>query len=146
MVDLAHKLGLTPDTGLEGSLRGSVHEIEASLAGFKDSRLNELMLTMRRHEKDFMLRRDVQYRDQFKQAVTTFAEAVAASAVPAADKADIGKLLSAYQNDFLAYVDATQSLLGKQGETSDAYSKIEPISMRSRNRSPNSPRTQVPRP
>src|SRR5450756_417805 len=51
MIDLAHTLGLTPDTGLEGKLRGTVHEIEASLAGFKDSRLNELMLMMRRHEK-----------------------------------------------------------------------------------------------
>jgi methyl-accepting chemotaxis protein len=49
MVDLQHRLGLTSDTGLEGTLRASVHEIEASLAGFKDSRLNELMLAMRRH-------------------------------------------------------------------------------------------------
>jgi methyl-accepting chemotaxis protein len=126
MVDLAHKLGLTPDTGLEGSLRNSVHAIEDSLARFKDSRLNELMLMMRRHEKDFMLRHDLQYRDQFKQAVTAFGDALASSAVPDSDKADIGKKLSAYQTEFLAYVDATEALLSKQVETSDAYAKIEP--------------------
>jgi methyl-accepting chemotaxis protein len=126
MVDLAHTLGLTPDTGLEGKLRGTVHEIEGSLAGLKNSRLNELMLMMRRHEKDFMLRRDPQYRDQFSKAVTIFADALAASAIAAADKTEIGKKLSAYQSDFLAYVDATQSLLAKQRETSDAYAKIEP--------------------
>ncbi len=126
MVDLAHKLGLTPDAGLEGTLRNSVHAIEDSLAQFKDSRLNELMLMMRRHEKDFMLRHDLQYRDQFKQAVTAFGAALASSAVPDSDKADIGKKLSAYQTEFLAYVDATEALLSKQVETSDAYAKIEP--------------------
>jgi methyl-accepting chemotaxis protein len=35
-------------------------------------------------------------------------------------------MLSAYQKVFLAYVDATQLLLSKQSETSDAYAKIEP--------------------
>jgi methyl-accepting chemotaxis protein len=126
VVDLQRKLGLTSDTGLEGTLRASVHGIEDSLAKFKDSRLNELMLMMRRHEKDFMLRRDLQYRDQFNKAVTTFADALAASAVAASEKDDIGKKLSAYQSDFLVYVDATQSLVTKQGETSAAYAKIEP--------------------
>jgi methyl-accepting chemotaxis protein len=126
MVDLAHKLGLTPDTGLEGGLRSSVHEIEASLARFKDSKLNELMLMMRRHEKDFMLRHDLQYRDQFSKAVTTFADALTASAVAASDKNDIRKQLSTYQGDFLAYVDAAQALLAEQRETSGAYAKIEP--------------------
>jgi methyl-accepting chemotaxis protein len=125
-VDLARKLGLTPDTGLEGTLRDSVHGIEDALAPFKDSRLNELMLMMRRHEKDYMLRRDLQYRDRFKQAVTTFAQTLAASAVPPVEKDDIGKKLSAYQSEFLAYVETAQSLLAKQTETSAAYSKIEP--------------------
>ena len=126
LVDLQHKLGLTPDTGLEGVLRTSVHEIEAELAGFKDSRLNELMLMMRRHEKDYMLRSDLQYRDQFKHAVTTFAEALGASAIPASAKDEIGKKLSAYQADFLSYVEAKQSLQVEQRETSGAYAKIEP--------------------
>jgi len=126
VVDQQHKLGLTPDTGLEGALRTSVHAIEDSLASFKDSRLNELMLMMRRHEKDYMLRRDLQYRDQFKQAVTTFADALAASAVPAPDKDGIRKKLSSYQTDFFAYVETSQLLQAKQSETSNAYAKIEP--------------------
>jgi methyl-accepting chemotaxis protein len=84
------------------------------------------MLTMRRHEKDFMMRRDLQYRDQFKAAVTTFGQALAMSDVPASDQTDIGKKLSAYQTDFLAFVDATGLLQAKQAETSDAYAKIEP--------------------
>src|SRR5205085_1956592 len=94
MVELQHGLGLTPDTGLEGTLRTSVHQIEESLAALKDYRLDALMLTMRRDEKDFLLRHDVQYRDRFKQAAATFAEAIAASAIPASSREDIGKKFS----------------------------------------------------
>jgi methyl-accepting chemotaxis protein len=126
VVELQLKLGLRPDIGLEGALRTSVHGIEASLAPFKDSRLNELMLMMRRHEKDYMLRHDVGYRDRYKDSVANFAEALAASALTASDKSDIMAKLSAYQRDFLAYVDAAQLLSSKQSETSEAFAKIEP--------------------
>ena len=126
MVELQSRLGLTPDTGLEGALRTSVHGIEGTLAPFKNSRLNELMLMMRRHEKDFMLRRDDKYRAQFNEFVAIFAEALGASAFSASDKSDIAKKLSAYQSDFLAYVDTAQSLSSKQSETSEAFAKIEP--------------------
>src|SRR5258708_28598713 len=50
VVELAHKLGLTPGTRVEGTLRGSVHRIQAKLTGFKDSGLNGLIVTMRRSE------------------------------------------------------------------------------------------------
>jgi methyl-accepting chemotaxis protein len=124
MVDLAHKLGLTPDTGLEGTLKSSVQEIEKKLQENKHSKLDELMLVLLRREKDFMLWHDLQYREQFQQAVTAFTDAVAVYAPSERD--DIGKLLSAHQKEFLAYVDTTQLLLSKQAETSDAYAKIEP--------------------
>jgi methyl-accepting chemotaxis protein len=126
MVDLQHKLGLNQDAGLEGSLRGSVHDIEHTLAPFQDSRLNELMLTMRRHEKDYMLRHDVQYRDKFKGAVTKFSDALNAAALAASDKKVVGEKLAAYQSEFLAYVEAAQLLASTQNETSAAYAKIEP--------------------
>jgi methyl-accepting chemotaxis protein len=126
MVDLQRKLGLNPDAGLEGSLRGSVHDIEHTLAPFQDSRLNELMLTMRRHEKDYMLRRDLQYRDKFKDAVRKFSDALNAAALAASDKNILAEKLAAYQSEFLAYVDAAQLLASTQNETSVAYAKIEP--------------------
>jgi methyl-accepting chemotaxis protein len=126
MVDLQHKLGLNQDAGLEGSLRGSVHDIEHTLAPFQDSRLNELMLTMRRHEKDYMLRRDLQYRDKFKTAVIKFSDALSAAALAATDKKTLTEKLATYQGEFLAYADAAQSLASTQNETSAAYAKIEP--------------------
>ncbi len=126
MSDLQHKLGLTQDAGLEGRLRASVHDIERTLAPFKDSHLNELMLTMRRHEKDYMLRRDPKYRDEFKDAVSRFANALDASGLAASEKNVVKEKLAAYQSEFLAYVEAQQALASKQTAMSASYAKIEP--------------------
>jgi len=52
------KLGLNETLGLSGSLRTAVHDIEAKLKESDNPRLTSWMLMMRRHEKDFMLRRD----------------------------------------------------------------------------------------
>jgi methyl-accepting chemotaxis protein len=58
VVALKQKLGLNEEAGLEGRLRGSVHAIEAKVDQLHESALLATMLMMRRHEKDFMLRRD----------------------------------------------------------------------------------------
>jgi methyl-accepting chemotaxis protein len=126
MVDMQHKTGLTPDSGLEGTLRASVHGIESSLAPFKNATLNELMLMMRRHEKDYMLRHDLRYRDQHQEAVKGFADALAVSVLSGSEKDSISAKLAAYQRDFLAYVDTAQALLSRQKDTSAAFAKIEP--------------------
>src|SRR3569833_1044066 len=55
------RLGLNETLGLTGSLRGAVHDIEAKLKEADDPKLTSGMLMMRRHEKDFMLRRDQKY-------------------------------------------------------------------------------------
>ncbi|MEO8321433.1 MAG: methyl-accepting chemotaxis protein, partial [Bradyrhizobium sp.] len=55
------KLGLNEKLGLSGSLRAAVHDVETKLKELDDPRLTSTMLTLRRHEKDFMLRRDEKY-------------------------------------------------------------------------------------
>jgi methyl-accepting chemotaxis protein len=57
------RLGLDEKSGLEGSLRVSVHDIEAKVNQLQNSDLLVTMLMMRRHEKDYMLRRDAKYGD-----------------------------------------------------------------------------------
>ena len=68
------RLGLNEKLGLTGSLRGAVHDIEARLKEIDDPRLTSLMLTMRRHEKDFMLRRDEKYVGQLKKTAANFSK------------------------------------------------------------------------
>src|SRR4051812_14445618 len=74
LADTRRKLGLNENSGLEGALRGSVHGIESKLKDFDEPRLMVTMLMMRRHEKDFMLRRDPKYGEDFKKRVAEFSK------------------------------------------------------------------------
>ena len=56
------------DYGLVGSLREAIHEVEGST--FAYDRADMLML--RRHEKDFLLRKDRKYQDKFNQQLNEF--------------------------------------------------------------------------
>ena len=59
------QLGMTEQDGLEGRLRIAVHEAESLLTNLEDHLLMADMLMMRRHEKDFMMRLQSKYIDQF---------------------------------------------------------------------------------
>ncbi len=59
VVEQKQRLGLDEKAGLEGRLRTSVHDIETMVDQLHEKALANIMLMMRRHEKDFMLRRDV---------------------------------------------------------------------------------------
>ncbi len=127
VVDDKRRLGLDEDSGLEGALRASVHAIETKLNEFDDPRLLATMLMMRRHEKDFMLRRNVRYGDDMKKRTVEFTTGLAASNIPPADKAEILEKLSAYQKDFFGWMETAIAIGRDQKATTDAYAAIEPL-------------------
>ncbi|CCD84751.1 putative methyl-accepting chemotaxis protein [Bradyrhizobium sp. ORS 285] len=121
------RLGLNETIGLSGSLRSAVHDIEAKLKEVGDPRLTSGMLMLRRHEKDFMLRRDSKYVNELKTAATEFAKAVAGADLAPAMKADIGQKLDKYQKDFLAWADGSQDAARHGAAMSKAFAEIEPV-------------------
>jgi methyl-accepting chemotaxis protein len=122
------KLGLKEDAGLEGALRQSVHEIESALKKFDEPRLAVIMLMMRRHEKDFMLRRTAKYGKDMQDRAAEFATALTkAENVPEAAKADLKAKLAAYQRDFFEWMTTADKLAAALKRTSEAYAKIEPV-------------------
>jgi methyl-accepting chemotaxis protein len=121
------RLGLNENSGLEGALRSSVHAIEARLNQLKEARLLVTMLMMRRHEKDFMLRRDAKYGEEMKKRAAEFVVALDATDIPSAAKNDIKRDLAAYQRDFFAWMNAALAFGNEQKATSDAYGAIEPL-------------------
>jgi methyl-accepting chemotaxis protein len=126
LVDLRRKLGLNEKSGLEGTLRASVHAIESKLKEFDDPWLTSTMLMMRRHEKDFMLRRDPKYGGDMKKRAAEFEKAIIDSVLPTAGKSEINALLAAYQRDFFAWMEGSQVVAREQQGANDAYSAIEP--------------------
>src|SRR5262249_10880127 len=127
IADAKRRLGLDENSGLEGALRGSVHAIETKLGEVNEPTLVIKMLMMRRHEKDFMLRRDPKYGADIKKRAAEFTAAMAATSMPDDVKADLSQKLAAYQRDFAAWMDVAVEMANAQKETSESYAAIEPV-------------------
>jgi methyl-accepting chemotaxis protein len=121
------KLGLGEELGLEGSLRKSVHEIEAALKTFEKPALVVTMLTMRRHEKDFMLRGEAKAVTDMKARAAEFSAQLAASDISTAARADLTQKLAVYQHDFFEWVDTSLFIAAEQKAVSESFAAIEPL-------------------
>jgi methyl-accepting chemotaxis protein len=120
------RMGLDENSGLEGALRGSVHAIETKLNELKEPRLLVTMLMMRRHEKDFMLRRDRKYGDDMKKRASELVTGLDAVDISPAIKDELKEKLATYQRDFFAWMEVALESANEQKFTSDAYAAIEP--------------------
>ena len=121
------KLGFDENSGLQGALRNSVHAIETQLGQFDDAKITNVMLMMRRHEKDFMLRRNAKYGEDMKKRAGDFSGMLAASpAIPAAAKEEIRQKLAAYQRDFFTWVDMAQIAVRAQKGVADTIAAMAP--------------------
>jgi methyl-accepting chemotaxis protein len=127
VADDVRKVGFDENSGLQGKLRGSVHDIEALLDGDKDDSLDVAMLTMRRHEKDFLARVDRKYIDAMKEAALRFGEKLKAANIPTAQKSAISEKLAAYQREFLAMAEASLQEVEAVGALSKSYADAEPF-------------------
>jgi methyl-accepting chemotaxis protein len=121
------KLGLNEKLGLTGSLRAAVHDIESKLKEIDDPRLTSSMLMMRRHEKDFMLRRDEKYVGELKKTAAEFSKSMAAADIQAALKAEIARKLERYQADFSAWAAGALEVAGYGVAMSKTFRDIEPV-------------------
>jgi len=120
-------LGLNENEGLQGKLRDAVHMVEKRLADFKQPQLTVLMLMMRRHEKDFMLRGDEKYGDELTSRVEEFEPALAATDLPEATKAEITKLIQTYRMSFMAFMVGKSTLNDEADDLVAIYGRIRPV-------------------
>ena len=121
------KLGLNENLGLTGSLRAAVHDIETKLKEFDEPKLTNAMLTMRRHEKDFMLRREEKYVGELKKAAAEFSKSLASADIQPAVKADIARKLEKYQADFSVWASGALEVTSSGAAMSKTFREIEPV-------------------
>ena len=72
VVAAQRNLGFNENEGFQGKLRIAVQAVEERLRQVKQPRLTILMLMMRRHEKDFILRGEEKYGDQLSAKAMEF--------------------------------------------------------------------------
>lgn len=126
VVRLRSDLGLKEELGLEGNLRTAVRSVESTLVETAQPRLTLLVLMMRRHEKDFMLRRDTKYGDEMKARLIEFVTALDATDLSDAAKRSLRTKMEEYQRNFFAWMDAALKLGEELKAMSDVYSVMEP--------------------
>ena len=111
-------LGWNESTGLNGRLRGAVHGIESLIEQTERDKLavgdldplRVKMLMLRRHEKDFMLRGDEKYLEQFDKRAMEFEFKVQDMRVGAETKKAMMERLEAYARDFKAWAEGRKVL------------------------------------
>ncbi|PKI14816.1 methyl-accepting chemotaxis protein [Colwellia sp. 12G3] len=109
-------VGLNAKDGLYGSLRNEVHQIENLLteheklsgSSYELHSLMRTMLMLRRHEKDFMLRRDVKYVDKFNKRLEVMRNKLINSEISGDFKQKTEQALDNYQQQFLQLVQGEQ--------------------------------------
>src|SRR3984957_14541244 len=126
-VAAAQKLiGFNENDGLQGKLRTAVHTVEGQLKKYDQPRLAILMLMMRRHEKDFMLRGDEKYGDELSKRADEFSIELAKADIPAESKAEIGKLVDVYKTSFLAFMAGQSTLIEEAADLAQIYERLRP--------------------
>ncbi len=112
------------DSGDEGELRKAIHAVEKS-----EYKLDEVkLLTLRRHEKDFFLRKEPQYIEKFAKEIAAFKADLDNSSKGKAIK----ELLATYEAKFNDVVKIEEAIgfsenSGLMNEMRTAVHKIEPV-------------------
>lgn len=120
-------LGLDPFSGLEGELRIAVQNVEEALSAIDNPPLQVEMLMMRRHEKDFIMRRDPKYLDRLNARVTEFLEMAPAAFSSATHLNEVTALLNTYQKAFTRYVEETLKAAELRSALSTRFADVEPV-------------------
>jgi methyl-accepting chemotaxis protein len=110
MVEARTRRGLTPEDGLEGNLRKSVHSVEALVNEQGIAELSVLMLMCRRHEKDYLLRGDEKYLAEIAKRIEEFTAQMKQFSLPADLQAKATAALKTYHEDMKAIVEIDRSV------------------------------------
>ena len=110
LVELQIAIGFNHQEGLQGSLRNAIHQVEELLDLEKNYQLNKEMLTLRRHEKDFLLRLDLSYIDKYEKDLALLRTDLSRAYIMPSVKSRIDNALIVYERDFKALVHAIQQM------------------------------------
>jgi hemerythrin-like metal-binding protein len=114
LVALKVRRGLTQDQGLEGELRTAVHKVEAKVNDQGLAELSVIMLTSRRHEKDYLLRGDPAYLEQIQGCIKDFAAQMKQFSLAENLQKEIMESWAAYFTTMKALVDGDQEIKTEQ--------------------------------
>lgn len=124
------KMGLDHNSGLQGTFRNAVHELEAMAGHFKVDQLYLQLLQIRRSEKDLGLRREQKYMSLVLDLIQEFERKTAASELEEGVKTRLFHEIETYREAFETYAQAalsSEDIHGGTGPFRQAAHRIEAI-------------------
>ena len=119
--------GLDQDSGLQGKFRDLVHNLESSLGKISDSKNQVLLLQIRRHEKDYLLRSDAKYVKANHETIDKLLESLRQAGIPQETMLEMENNLSGYKTGFDNLVAQDKSIASETETMRGAVHKIEPL-------------------
>jgi HAMP domain-containing protein len=122
--------GLDEDSGLQGSFRDAVHDLEAMAQNLNTDRIYLNLLQIRRGEKDLGLRRDGQYQQRVNELIGRFQGHVRESQLPQEVKEQLLNEIIRYRDEFTVYAEkvlAGGDLEGGKGPFREAAHRLEAL-------------------
>jgi methyl-accepting chemotaxis protein len=127
VVSAQRTLGMTEKDGLEGKLREAVLKADSRLAALDQPRLTALMLKMRQHEKDYMLRSEEKYGDAFRAEAEKLGAALEATPLDVAAKKELEQLIASYQTSFMGFMVGRDTLNEEADDLAQIYGRLRPV-------------------
>ncbi len=122
------------DWGLIGEMRDAIHEVDNVFVQVNASDKARIsLLTLRKHEKDYLLRKDVKYKSKFDNEVSNLLKLIQSdSRLSKIDKERVQLLVENYQNTFHHVLIEDQIIGldendGLMGQLRDAVHEVEPL-------------------
>ncbi|MDX9709687.1 MAG: methyl-accepting chemotaxis protein [Trichloromonas sp.] len=110
LVEAMVRRGLDEKSGVYGEFRAAAHNVEKVLQDYGFQQGEVLYLTLRRHEKDYMLRGDEKYLGKAGKALADLTALVESSALDESAKSAIYPQLQNYQNAFKTLADSDKEI------------------------------------
>lgn len=117
------------DYGAVGDMRSSIHEVETELSTINYDPFSLYMLTLRRHEKDFLLREDIKYKDRFNTVIKEFVTSIKNSKrITKTQASSLISSLETYKNNFNKVIDLTLEIGNvNEGLTNSLVQRLQVI-------------------
>ncbi|MWD28019.1 HAMP domain-containing protein [Aquicoccus sp. SCR17] len=124
---LRRQLGLASGSGLEGQLRAAVEALEDRVQDIEAPALQRQLMTMRRLEKDFLLKGARDFVDRLNEVAGQVLR-LPAEVFPAPGlRAEVNALLDDYRTTFDAFAETSIALARTEAALTASFAAAEPI-------------------
>ncbi len=119
--------GLDHNLGLQGQFRNTSHKLAGIIENTNTMQLQVNLLTIRKHEKDYLLRSDEKYIQKNLKEIAALKLNTTTSKLSDNDKKAVKLAAEKYEKDFLALIEQDKTIAAETRNMRDAIHKLEPI-------------------